>query len=162
MISVEGSARVRASSEEVVKFVLDLNNYRRADTKIGTVLVPAELGSDDNGRVRYRGRIVRFPTRAVWNSVHLDRWHHLEFRSERSGRADLFLASFVGTFDCDQDDDGCVVRHRESFTLRRAWAWILEPALRAWLRRQMVDEMDRLSTLVEKPMPQQCGGGTQI
>jgi hypothetical protein len=159
MISVEGSARVRASSKEVLEFVLDLNNYRQADTKIGSVLVPAELGNDDNGRVRYRGRLLGFPTPAVWNSVHLDRWHHLEFRSERSGLADFFLASFVGTFDCDLDDDGCVVLHQESFTLRRPWARILEPALRAWLRRQMVDEMDRLSTLVEKLTPQQRGGG---
>jgi hypothetical protein len=158
MISVESRAHVRASSKAVLEFVLDLDNYRQADTKIGRVLVPAELASDDNGRVRYRGRLFGFPTPAVWNTVHLDRWHHLEFRSERSGLADLFLASFVGTFDCDLADDGCVVLHRESFTLRRPWTRILKPALRAWLRRQMVDEMDRLPTLVEKSPPQHYGG----
>jgi len=148
MISVEGTAAVRASSKDVLEFVLDLNRYRQADTKIAKVLVPADVGDGENGRVRYRGRRLGLPTPAVWNSVDLDRWHHLEFRSQPSGMVDVFLGSFVGTFDCDAVEDGCLVRHRESFTFRRPWRWIVEPALRLWLRRQMVDEMDRLRDLI--------------
>ena len=149
MITVEGTARVRTSSKDVLEFVLNLDRYRMADTKIARVLVPADLGDGEDGRVRYRGRLLGLPTPAVWNSVHLDRWHHLEFQSQPSGLADVFLASFVGTFDCEAFEDGCVVHHRESFTFRRPWQRIVEPALRGWLQRQMVEEMDRLKGLVE-------------
>ena len=143
----EGTALIRRSPRDVLEFVLDLERYRQADTKIGLVHFVERNGN--RGRARYAGRMrgLRGPAETVdWE---LEPWSRLHFRSTPSLWPGV-LYHFDGLFTCEETAEGTCVRHREAVSLRPPLAWVVEPLLRAWLARDTVEEVARMKALLEQ------------
>lgn len=145
MIVGEGTATVAVPPSAVFEFVLDLERYRRADRKIGRVGAIHRQG--DRGTVEFSGRIRGLPgPRGVYPfTVSPTR---LRFGAPIRGAAGWFL-DFEGTFDCEETPDGTVVTHREVYSFKWPWRWLVEPLLRRWLEADTAGEMVRVKALVE-------------
>jgi hypothetical protein len=143
----EGQATVAVSTAEVIEFVLDLHRYRLADRKIGRV---GRIERDgDTGTVRFAGRIKGVPGPSGVYPFRITPTG-LRFGSPIAGAAKWFL-DFEGTFECEESDDGTIVRHREAFAFKRPWRWLAEPLLRHWLEADTADEMVRFKQIIERP-----------
>ena len=148
MIEAIGSATIKATSQDILEFVTDLNRYRFADTKISTVLKFGDLQTSDRTAVRYRGRLRGLPTPADTNEVHLTRWTRVDFIGSSTTWVRRFV-DFQGWFTCLPTDDGTVVTHGERFAFRAPGRWVIEPYLRTWLAREMIGEMQRMKDCLE-------------
>lgn len=150
-LTASGTRRVQATSREVLEFVLDLERYRQADTKIRRVTQPIVLDDNNEGRARYWGRVRCTPPTPDTNNVKLDPWKELTFTGAPGQPARLFL-NFTGRFECAETDDGCQVIHSYEMKFRRPLRWVYEPLLRTWLQTDLDAELDRLATIIgEQP-----------
>jgi len=143
----EGTALIRRSPRDILEFVLDLERYRQADTKIGRVHFVERNGN--RGRARYAGRMrgLRGPAETVdWE---LEPWSRLHFWSTPSFWPGI-LYHFDGLFTCEETAEGTRVRHREAVSLRPPLARVVEPLLRDWLARDTVEEVARMKALLEQ------------
>ncbi len=146
-VRAEATRVVPATSQEVLEFVLDLERYRRADTKIGRVTQPIELDENGEGRTRYWGRLRGTPPVPDTNIVQLRRWHELIFIGAPRQPARLVL-DFTGRFTCTDIDGGCEVTHGYEMTFRRPFRWIYEPLLDPWLQTELEAELDRVQRIL--------------
>lgn len=143
MIEGRASVVVEATCQQVIAFVLDLDQYRKADRKI--VKVRSVAGDQAHGEVVFTARLRGLPTpadRQTYQVAHDGQ--SLEFRSAPSRWPGL-LASFHGTITCQPAAGGTLVTHIERFTFSPLLAWIAEPYLRAWLQRDTTQEVARLA-----------------
>lgn len=146
MIVGQASTTVSVMPDDVFDFVLDLDRYRQADHKIGSVGTIADHGGQ--GTVQFSGRIRGLPgPSGTYPFTRSD--SRLRFGSPVAGPARWFL-DFEGTFDADRTDRGTVVTHREVFDFKAPWRWLAEPLLRRWLERDVAEEMVRFNDLVER------------
>ena len=148
MIETTGTITVAASARAVLEFVSDLHSYREADHKIISVIDAGELGDGDHATVRYRGRLRGLVSPTDSNEVTLTRWSRVDF----VGSPDSWvrkLVDFHGWFTCVETADGTVVSHGERFDFHRPARWVIDPYLRAWLARDIADEMTRLATILD-------------
>lgn len=146
-VHAEASRVVPASSREVLEFVLDLDRYRQADTKIGRVTRPITLDEHDEGRTRYWGRLRGTPPAPDTNIVRLTRWHELTFTGAPHQPARLLL-DFTGRFRCTETDAGCRVTHDYEMRFRRPFRWVYEPLLEHWLQVELEAELDRVQRIL--------------
>ena len=72
MICGEGRAVIAASPRDCIEFVLDLERYRQADTKIGNVL-SVDRVADNEYRARFRSRFRGLPVPAVTQIINVTR-----------------------------------------------------------------------------------------
>lgn len=145
-LTATATREIRATSREVLEFVLDLERYRKADTKIGRVSQPIALDDNNEGRTRYWGRMRGTPPAPDTNLVKLEPWRTLTFTSAPRQPARLIL-DFTGRFDCVDDDTGCQLTHSYEMTFRRPFRWIYEPLLRTWLQTELDAELDRVAAI---------------
>jgi hypothetical protein len=141
----EGTVLIRATPKEILEFVLDLERYRRADTKIGRVHWLKRDG--DRGRVKHGGRLRGVPGRPLESEFTLTPWTRLEFRSVR---APWPLAHFEGLFTCEETPDGTRVHHREAFGFRGLLAGAIDRFLGRWLAQDTPREMERMRAILEQ------------
>jgi hypothetical protein len=148
VITAEGTAIVHRSAKDVLEFVLDLERYKQADTKITKILQAPDLGDGDSGVAKYRGKLMGFPTSADTTDVKLERWRSLTFSSVPSKWPGM-IASFEGSFTCEEVAEGTRVVHRETMNFKAPGKWLAEPIVRRWFHREMDKEMQRLKALLE-------------
>lgn len=146
-VRAEATRTVEASCQEVLEFVMDLERYRQADTKIGRVVEPISLDDNDEGRTRYWGRMRGTPPAPDTNLVRLTRWSELTFVGAPRQPARLVL-DFTGRFTCTPVDEGCRVTHGYELIFRRPLRWIYEPLLRTWLQTELDAELDRVRDIL--------------
>lgn len=146
-LTATATREIPATSREVLEFVLDLERYRQADTKIGRVTQPIALDDNYEGRTRYWGRIRGTPPAPDTNLVKLDPWRTLTFTGAPHQAARLLL-DFTGLFDCIDTDTGCRLTHSYEMTFRRPFRWIYEPLLRTWLQTELDAELDRVVAIL--------------
>lgn len=147
VVRAEATRVVPATSREVLEFVLDLDRYRLADTKIGRVTRPVVLDHDGEGRTRYWGRLRGTPPAPDTNLVRLTRWSELTFTGAPRQPTRLVF-DFNGRFACTDVDDGCQVTHSYEMNFRRPFRWIYEPLLDPWLQTELDAELDRVQTIL--------------
>ncbi len=144
MIDGSACAVVRATAGEVIAFVLDLDRYRLADTKIASARFVA--GDSVRGTVVIKGRLRGLPTPpdSQHYTVSAD-GQTIEFRSAPSRWPGL-LATFHGVVRCHPlPDGGTCVTHTERFAFTPPLALLLHPYLREWLRRDTAEEVARMA-----------------
>lgn len=146
-VHVEATRTVPATCQEVLEFVLDLERYRQADTKIGRVTQPVSLDENNEGRTRYWGRLRGLPPAPDTNVVRLTPWTELTFTGA-AGQPARLLLDFTGRFTCREVDAGCEVTHGYTMTFRRPFRWLYEPWLRRWLPDELEVELDRVQQIL--------------
>jgi hypothetical protein len=143
----EATTTVAASVDEVIEFVLDLEQYKRADHKIGRVGRVEHRG--ETGTVEFSGRILGLPgPRGVY--PYRRGSHALQFSSPVAGPAKWFM-DFRGTFECRETADGTEVTHREVYEFKRPWRLLVALLIRRWLERDTAKEMARFQEILGKP-----------
>jgi hypothetical protein len=150
VIEGHGEIVIERKPQEILDFVLDLERYRQADTKIGKIRSFERDGT--TGTVRYRGKLRGLPTPTDTQTFELVPERSLTFRSVSSLWPGM-LARFEGTFECEPVDEGTRVIHRERFTFRGPGKYLAEPFLRSWLAADTRDEMLRLKAHLEAGPP---------
>ncbi len=147
MIAGEGTQIIRRSAREIYEFILDLERYRQADTKIGRVHSVEWRG--DVAEICYSGRFRGLNTPAVRQIISAEPYRRIDIRS-KPGTAAHRIAPFHGLFTLEQLADGTTrVFHREALAPPVPFKWVLDPLLRAWLERDTPAEMVRLKRLLE-------------
>src|SRR5437773_11353586 len=84
MLSAEATALIRRSPRDILEFVLDLERYRQADTKIGRIDFVERNGNA--GRARYAGTMRGLPGPTETGSWTLEPYARLRFASVPSLR----------------------------------------------------------------------------
>ncbi len=148
-LQARASTTVSASAQEVLEFVLDLEKYMAADhkiTKVVKVTGPDESGA---GSAKLWGRMKGTPPSPDVQNFQLDRWSKITFTGapKQPGR---LVFDFVGTFECDEGDEGTVVTHAYTFDFKGPFR-IMEKVLGNWLQEEIDEEMARLGDLLTEP-----------
>ena len=140
----EGRAVIRRTPREILDFVLDVNQYRRADLKIGRVHWIRREGNE--GTVRHNGRLLGLPTPAIVLAFTLTPDSRLGFRGVATPWP---LRGFEGFFSCEPSPEGTIVIHRECFKFGPLVGRAFKLVLGGWLRRDTPAEVVRLKMLLE-------------
>jgi hypothetical protein len=147
MIAGEGSQLIHRPAKDIYEFVLDPENYKRADLKIGTVYSITWRGNQ--GEIHYSGRFRGFPTPSVRQTITVQPYRRIDVRS-KPGTLTHFMSRFHGVFTFEELDDGTTrVFHREELVFRPPLNWFIEPLLRSWLESDTPQEVWRLKALLE-------------
>lgn len=150
MVHAEAEVHIERSPEQILRWVLDLDRYKRADQKITKVIDRPVLDASGNGVARYRGRLRGIPTPVDTNLVSLQEWGRLTFQGA-PGVWTRRLVDFTGTFECTANGDGSTsLRHTETFHFHPAPVdWLARGFLGRWLQREIETEVRRLKELIE-------------
>lgn len=147
VLRATASTLVRATPQQVMELVLDLERYRQVDSKI--VSVGEVTGPDENGQghVRVWSRLKWTPPIPDAQIFVLERWSRLTFKGA-PGQLGRLMFSFSGTIACEPSSDGTLVTHSYELAFRGPFR-IFEVLHRDWLQRDLDDEMSRLSRLLD-------------
>ena len=147
MIAGEGTIVIDRPARDVYEFVLDFEQYMRADLKIAAV--HSITWKDDGAEVHYSGRFRGVRTPAVRQAVTVEPYRRIDVRSI-PGTLAHFMSTFHGSFIFDALADGTTrVFHREELTFRFPLDLLLEPLLGPWLASDTPQEVARMKTLLE-------------
>lgn len=150
MIAGEGTVVVQRDARSIYEFILDFDEYKRADHKIGTVYSVTWRGAE--AEVCYAGRLRGFPTPAVRQIVSVEPHRRIEVRS-KPGTLAHSISRFHGLFTLEELTDGATrLFHREELEFAPPLRWLLEPLLKSWLEADTPEEVLRLKELVERPV----------
>jgi uncharacterized protein YbjT (DUF2867 family) len=140
----QGEAVIHRPPEAVLEFVLDVDQYRKADLKVGPVRWVQRDG--ERGLVKHGGRLLGIPTPPVTLSFELTPYSRLDFE----GKAVPWpMRGFSGFFICDPSPDGTKVVHRECFIFGPISGRLFKLVFRPWLSRDTPAEVLRMKRLLE-------------
>ena len=147
MIAGEGTVSIRRPARDIYEFILDFEQYRRADLKIGTI--HSLVWHGDAAEVCYSGRFRGLPTPAVRQIITVAPYRRIDVRSKPGTAAD-FISRFHGVFTFEELGGGTTrVFHREELVFRAPFNRVIEPLLRTWLEHDTPQEVLRLKALLE-------------
>jgi hypothetical protein len=147
MIAGEGTQVIERPAKDIYEFVLDPEQYKKADLKIGTVHSVTWNGGQ--AEIHYSGRFRGLPTPSVRQIITVQPYRRIDVRS-MPGTVAHFMSRFHGTFTFEELGNG-VTRffHREELVFRPPLKWFVEPLLRSWLENDTPQEVLRLKALLE-------------
>ena len=146
MICGEGRAVINASPRECIEFVLDLDRYRQADTKIGKVK-SVDRVSDTEFHATFGARFRGVPTPAVTQIIKVTPWSAIDVVNA-PGWVDK-LSRFEGSFRCEPVEGGTEVVHRECLEFAAPVRRLAEAFLGKWLAADTKAEIERMKSLLE-------------
>ncbi len=149
----EGTTIIKRDCKDVLEFVLDVNQYRRADLKVGRVHWIRRDGN--TGLVRHGGRFMRLPAPPATLSFKLTPYSRLDFRGEEMPWP---LRGFDGSFTCDATPEGTRVTHRECFLLGPIMGPTIKALLGGWLAGDTAAEVERMKRILEGSTNLASGG----
>ncbi|MHB1785013.1 MAG: SRPBCC family protein [Acidimicrobiales bacterium] len=146
MIVVEATEDIASSAERVLSFVMDIDRYRQVDRKIWRVRRSER--HDDEVVVAMWTRVGPLLLPAT-QRLRLIPGRRIDVDNEPSWQD--HLVDFHGEFICEPAQHGVRVTHRYTFAFK-GLGRISEPLVRAWLRRDIKAEVERLREHLEEPV----------
>ena len=140
----EGTAVIRRPPAVILEFVLDVEQYRRADHKIGRLKRMHRAGNA--GLVRHGGRFMGLPAPSVTLGFELTPYSRIDFTGKSMPWP---LRGFSGFFTCAETPEGTLVVHRECFQLGRLLGPLFAALLGNWLARDTAAEVLRMKAILE-------------
>jgi len=141
-----GQATIHCDPADVLEFVLDVEQYRKADHKIGRVHFARRNGN--YGEVRHSGRILGLPAPAATLAFELTPSSRLDFRGVSMPWP---LRAFHGSFTCEATPRGTQVAHRECFTFGPVAGPLVRLVFGRLLAMDTQAEVVRMKRLLEAP-----------
>lgn len=144
-ITAQATVNVGASPQDVLEFVLDLDQYRQFDPKIKRVR--SVEGPDDQGRgsAIIWGKVKGLPPAPDRQDFILEPWTKLTFTAAPRQPARLVF-DFTGTIACHECQDGTTdVTHSYEFNFKGPYC-LAEQYLGDWLQGQVETEMQGLAS----------------
>jgi hypothetical protein len=130
---------------DILEFVLDVEQYRRADLKIGRVHYVHRNGNE--GEVRHAGRLLGLPAPPAVLAFTLTPYSRIDFFGVAMPWP---LRGFNGFFTCQESPEGTIVVHRECFIFGRVSGQLFKLVLGWWLKRDTPAEVLRMKRLLER------------
>lgn len=143
-VCAEGRAVIDREPEAIFAFVLDVEQYRKADHKIGRLHYLHREGT--HGEVRHGGRILGLPAPAATLAFELTPQSRLDFQGVSMPWP---LKGFDGFFTCEPSPRGLVVTHRECFIFGTVTGHVFRTLLGGWFARDTQAEVLRMKRLLE-------------
>ena len=151
MIEAQTTQLIRASPEQILEFVMDIERYAEIDAKIRPV-----LWSRRNGNVTEfacRSRVGGMPGPKVVQEMRLIPGRRIDIvltggPENRLARA---MGDFQASFECQPVAGGTQVNRVLQFRLKWPTSWILGPRLRRRLPGEVDEELLLAKHELEKP-----------
>lgn len=140
----EGRTIIHRPAKDILEFVLDVDQYRLADHKIGRVYYVRREG--DRGEVRHVGKLAGIPGPTVVLGFRLTRYSRLDFHGIS---VPWPVRGFEGSFTCEETSEGTHVVHRECFSFGPIAGRIFKVLFGSWLKRDTPAEVIRMKRLLE-------------
>lgn len=147
MIYGEATTTVDVGPDEVLAFVVDLDRYRQADTKIGRVRSVRRDGNDVV--VRFRSRVRNLPGPVAHQRMHVVPRERVDITDMPAWSSRL--VTFRGSVTCQLTASGTKVTHREEFHFRGPLRPLLDRFLGRWLAEDVDAEVQRMGELLGSP-----------
>jgi hypothetical protein len=151
MIEGIGEAVIDRPPEAIVAFVCDLEQYKKADLKIGRVIATRRDGNTIF--MTHDGTLRGVPGPAVSLVMTLEERTPEGRTSVRYRSVPTFpsrwILTFDGGFELTEVEGGTHVVHTERFRFYAPWRYFAEPFLRNWLAKDVPREMLRMKALLE-------------
>jgi hypothetical protein len=143
-VCAEGREVIAREPEAIFEFVLDVEQYRKADHKIGRLHCMHRDGN--HGEVRHSGRIFGLPAPAATLAFELTPQTRLDFQGVSMPWP---LTGFDGFFTCEPSPEGMLVTHRECFIFGPVTGHVFRTLFGAWFARDTQAEVLRMKRLLE-------------
>lgn len=101
MIAGEGTQLIHRPAKDIYEFVLDPEQYKRADLEIGTVYSVSWRG--DQAEIHYSGIFRGVPTPAVRQTIDVEPYRRIDVRSKPGTLAHV-MSRFHGLFTAGTRD----------------------------------------------------------
>lgn len=145
----EGRAVIQRPQEDILEFVLNVEQYRKADLKIGSVHYVKREGN--RGEVRHDGRLMGLRAPQVTLGFTLTPYSRLDFRAIQMPWP---LKGVDAFFTCEEGPEGTSVVHRECFIFGPIVGRIFKLILGRWIQEDTPAEVLRMKRLLEaQPFP---------
>ena len=145
MIFGEASVTVRATPDEVLGFLWDLDRYRQADHKIGRVLSTQPNG--DDLVVRFVPKMRGLSGPPVRQRLRRTGPHRIDITDEPGSWVSR-IQTFSGFLLAEPVAEGTYVTHREQRDFHGPLARAMERSLRRWLAHDVAAEVARIGRLL--------------
>lgn len=147
MLTASATSTVNATPQQILEFVLDVEQYMQADTKI--TKVASVDGPDESGRgsIKIWGKLKGLPAAPDKQDFVLQQWSLLTFTGapRQPGR---LVFDFIGTFECTpQSEDVTSITHAYVFTFKGPFK-LLEKRLATWLQSEVEAEVGRIGEIL--------------
>lgn len=144
-LTAQATVNVAASPQEILEFVLDLDQYRQVDPKIGKVISVEGPDSEGRGSVKIWGKLKGLPHAPDRQDFVLRRWTDLTFTGAKRQPA-RFVFDFTGIVACQERQNGTTdVTHSYKFTFKGPFR-LAERFLGDWLQDQIEAELQELAS----------------
>lgn len=142
MIRGEGSAFIPgATAQDVFDFVLDPDQYRKADTKVVAVTKLAD--TPDGMLAREDGRFLGRLPGSVVNRYRWDAPRRIDVSIEHGLPKQLHA-----WFDIEDRDGGAFVHHVETIAMPAPMGWVWDRVAGPWLARAVEREVSEIARLM--------------
>lgn len=128
----------------MIAFVLDIEQYRKVDHKIGRVVKTETIDGDHV--VTFRTALRGLPAKAR-QRMHVVGTTRIEISPMPSWQDKL--VTFRGLFELTPVEGGTEVRHAYHFDFRPPSKWIVEPYIREWLARGLKAELNDIKLALD-------------
>lgn len=146
---VVGQAEVviRATAEQVLALVMDVQRYAAVDAKIGAIHWVQRSADGDRVTFRFTPRLGPVPA-LLRSTQHITRRGEGLLITPEPSWTDR-LARFQATVECAPHGHGVLVRRRLAFWLAAPLRPVLGPALRRWLAKDVPAELEGARRVLE-------------
>lgn len=142
----EAETVIHRSPSEIIDFVMDLREYRKADEKLGTIHWIRDADDGVGVLVHFTPKILGLPGPPTTQRVQPG-----ENRVDIQGVpawTDVFM-TFTAWFSFEDGAAGTVVRRRLDFAFRKPVSWLLDPLFNRWLASAVPEELANAKAYLE-------------
>lgn len=143
----EAEVVIRATADQVLALVMDVERYRSVDAKIGTIHWVRRSADGDRVTFRFTPRLCPVPA-LLRSTQHVTRRGDSLHITPEPSLTDR-LARFEATVECARHEQGVLVRRRLTFWLAAPLRPLLGPSLRRWLAKDVPAELEGARRVLE-------------
>lgn len=141
MTRVQVQETIRASPDEILGLVMDIERYAEVDDKIRPVLWARREGNRVEFACRPKLAGLRQPKIVQFIELTPGRRADIGLLPKPHNRIAHAMARFKASFECEPADGGTRVTRTLQFTFSPAVRWLMEPLLRRRLEGDVQDEI---------------------
>jgi ribosome-associated toxin RatA of RatAB toxin-antitoxin module len=147
MASGESELVIQYPPDGIIDFVMDLQEYRKVDDKLGTIhwIKPAPDG--EGVFVRFRPKLMGMPGPNTTQRVVVHPGHRIEI-SGVPAWTDAFV-TFRGYFRCEPTAEGTKVTRGLDFRFRKPMSWLMNGMVTRWLATAIPRELAQAKEYLE-------------
>jgi len=150
MVGVRVEETTRASPEDFLEFVMDIERYAQVDAKISPVLWQRRNGNVVEFACRPKLVGLRQPKVVQYIELTPGRRVDIGLKPLPSNRIAHAMARFEASFECSAAEDGTQIVRTLEFRFSPLVRWLLEPLFRRRLEHEVHEEIRLAKNYLER------------